>query len=76
MGEVLELIDEQLNTCHELFWHVVVKDIHIDPLVAACHKRPFVLLVRNTLADTCHDQRPWEDGFQITSGHLQSDRVR
>lgn len=72
MGEVLELANEQLNTRHELIWHVVVQDVHVDSLVAACHERTLVFLVPDALANTCDDQCPGEDSFQVPSWHLQN----
>lgn len=76
MREFLELVEEELNACHELFWHVVMKDVHVDSLVTTSHKSSLVLLLRDALTNSCNDQGSREDGLEVASGHLKNNRVR
>ena len=51
-----------------------MKDVHIDPLVAARKEGRLVVLSCDTLTDTCKNQGTRINGLEVTTRHLQDQR--
>ena len=75
MLNTLDLGNYLGNICQELFWVVIMQDIHIDTLVAAYDESLAILTCFDASANGRKDESSRVDGFEVSSWHLQYDSV-
>lgn len=75
MLNLFNLIDNQLDALHESLRVVVVQNVHIDTLIAACKECIAVLIGLDAASYRGKNQRSGVDSFEIAARHLQNDRV-
>jgi len=70
-----DLTDKQLNTLHELLRRMVVKDVHVHPLVTAGKESRLIVLCGYAFTDASQDKSARVDRLEVSSRHLQSERI-
>lgn len=67
----LDLVHDQANFCHETIRIMVMQNVHVDALAAACQESIAVMISLDAAANSRQHQGARVDGLQVASGHLQ-----
>ena len=75
MLDLLDLVDNQLDTLHESLGVMIMQYVHVDALITARKECIAVLVGLDAASYSCKYKCSGVDGFEVATRHLQNDRV-